>query len=245
MRRSRRFRNTRYRMSRFNNRKKGSLSPSTRARWQLKLNTFKWLKKIFPINLFVVEDIKAKTTGKKKWDKSFSPLEVGKQWFYARVKELGHLITKKGFETKKLREELGLNKNHSKLADKFECHNVDSWVLANSIVGGHLKPDNKSIFRIKPLRFHRRQLHAFQFNIGGIRRNYGRTRSLGFKRGSLVKHTKHGLCYVGGTMKNRISLHNIHTGKRLSQNILVEDCKFRSYSNWIYSRIRSGNSSHE
>jgi len=35
-----------------------------------------------------------------------------------------------------------LKKFKSKLADKFECHNVDSWVLANSITGGHIKPDN-------------------------------------------------------------------------------------------------------
>lgn len=37
---------------------------------------------------------------------------------------------------------------------------------------------------------------------------------MGLKRGSLVKHVKHGLCYVGGTSKGRISLHDM-TGKRL------------------------------
>jgi len=41
------------------------------------------LVKIFPITDFVVEDIKAKTLGKHKWDVSFSPLEVGKEWFHA------------------------------------------------------------------------------------------------------------------------------------------------------------------
>ncbi len=185
---------------------------------------------MFPIARYVVEDIKAKTRkGSKKWNSSFSPLEVGKQWFYVQVKQLGELHLKQGYETKKLRDELGLKKSSSKLADKFECHNVDSWVLANWCVGGHLKPDNKRILKVVPLRFHRRQLHAFQCSKGGIRRNYGSTRSLGFKRGSLVKNNKYGFCYIGGTMKGRISLHSLKTGKRLSQNTKAEDCMFKSY----------------
>ena len=52
---------------------------------------------------------------------------------------------------------------------------------------------------------------------GGIRRSYGSTRSLGFKAGSVVKHPKWGVCYVGGTNSERISLHDLTTGKRLTQ----------------------------
>lgn len=57
---------------------------------------------------------------------------------------------------------------------------------------------------------------------------------MGLKRGSLVKHKKVGLCYVGGTSKNRISLHDLG-GKRLGQSFLLEDCKFLCYNSWTFN----------
>ncbi len=81
MRKSRRYRKCPCRQPRFN-RRIGSLAPSTKARWQWKLRIINWLNKLFPITHYIVEDIKAKTTGKKKWDKLFSPLQTGKNWFY-------------------------------------------------------------------------------------------------------------------------------------------------------------------
>ena len=230
MRKARRCRKTRYRAARFNNRHKSKLPPSTKARWQWKLRVCHWLMKIFPIECFIVEDIKAKTwKGSKKWNTSFSPLEVGKQWFYSELKQLGTLVLKEGWETKEMRDQLGLKKSGAKLDDKFECHNVDSWVLANGYIGGHEVVDNKEMIKLVPLRFHRRQLHALQPVKNGVRRDYGGTRSLGLKRGSLVRHKKYGLCYVGGSKKDRISVHSLESGKRLSQDVRVEDCVFRTY----------------
>jgi len=55
------------------------------------------------------------------------------------------------------------------------------------------------------------------------------TRSLVFKRGSLVRHKRYGLCYVGGSSKGRISVHSLSSGKRLSQSVKIDDCVFRSY----------------
>ena len=234
IRRGRRFRKTRYREARFNNRIKSKLPPSVKARWQWKLNVLNWLSKMFPITHVVVEDICAKTRkGGKKWNKSFSPLEVGKNWFYNKVREKYTLFTKEGWETKGLRDELGLNKSSSKLADKFECHNVDSWILANWCTGGHVVPDNKKLLKLIPLRLHRRQLHDLQFSKKWGRRPYGGTRSLGFKRGSLVKHKKYGTrVYVGGTSKGRISLHSVDSGNRMCQNAKIEDCVFKTYLGW-------------
>jgi hypothetical protein len=57
--------------------------------------------------------------------------------------------------------------------------------------------------------------------------------SLGLKRGSLVKHVKRGLCYVGGTSKGKISLYNLE-GNRLGQKFKVVDCKFVSYNSWVW-----------
>lgn len=230
MRRARRFRNTRRRECRSDNRHKSKLPPSTRARWGLKLTICKHLLKMFPITDFVVEDIKAKTkSGKTKWNVSFSPLEIGKLWFYGEISKLGNLTIKQGHETKELRELSGLKKDKNKLSDSFNAHNVDSWVLANFVVGGHTKPDNEELLKLNPLRFHRRQLHALQFSAGE-RRPYGGTISKGLVRGSLVKNKKFGIVYVGGTMDGKISVHHTETGKRLSQKVNVENCEFLSYN---------------
>ncbi len=215
MRRTRRNRKTPCRKPRFN-RAKGGLAPSTKARWQWKLRLCQWLKSMFPITDFVVDDIAVTTKkGKRRWNVSFSPLEVGKKWFYSELEKLGNVHILKGYETKELRDRHGLSKNSNKLSNSFSTHCVDSWVLANWQVGGHAAPDNKEILFVVPLQFHRRQLHAFQPSKGGVRRAYGGTRSEGFKRGSYIKHPKYGVCYVGGTSKGRISLHSLLDGKRL------------------------------
>lgn len=232
MRRARRFRTTPCRKPRFN-RAKGGLSPSTKARWQWKLRICNWLKKMYPITDFVVEDIKASTKGRRRWDASFSPLEVGKAWFYEYLKGLGTLTLKHGWETKELRDNAGLKKISNKMSESFNAHCVDSWVLANAVVGGHIKPDHTNILLVTPLRFHRRQLHALQPSKGGIRRRYGGTISLGFKRGSLVKHPKFGLTYVGGNSRGKISLHSIADGQRLCQNAVPKDCKFLAFNSWM------------
>ena len=234
MRRARRFRKTPCRQNRANrNINCRRLPPSTKARWQWKLRILNWLKKIYPITDIIVEDIKAWTKkGAKKWNKSFSPLEVGKHWFYNEIRKAFTLSLKQGHETKELRDSLGLKKSKDKMASIFEAHCVDSWVLANSLVGGHIALDNKSLFLVTPIQLHRRQLHRFQPEIGDIRKSYGGTRSLGFKRWSLVKHPKHGLTYIGGHLGNTISLHSVENGKRLTQLAKPSDCKFLSFNSW-------------
>jgi hypothetical protein len=230
MRRGRRFRKTPCRQPRFN-RARGGISPSTKARWQWKLRIARWLSKLYPISVFVVEEVKARTKGQRRWDASFSPLEVGKRWFYGELSKIAEVRTKTGWETKVMRDAKGLKKIGSKTADDFRAHCVDSWVLASSVVGGE-KPENTRLMCVTPLRFHRRQLHALQPARGGIRRPYGGTRSLGFKRGSLVKHPKYGVTYVGGTMNGRLSLHSLEDGKRLCQNAKPSDCQFLAYASW-------------
>ena len=238
MRKNRRSRNCRRRECRHNNRHKSRLPPSTRSRWQLKLRICNHLLKIFPITNFVVEDICAKTKiSKAKWNASFSPLEVGKKWFYSEISKLGNLTTKQGYETKWLRDSFGLKKSKNKMSDTFSAHNVDSWVLANQVVSGHDIPDNESIVKLVPLRFHRRQLHALQPIIGGERRDYGSTMSQGFKRGSLIKHKKYGVVYVGGAMGDRMSVHSVDSGKRLSQKVKIHDCKFLTFCSIRVSTI--------
>ncbi len=234
MRRNRRNRNTPYRKCRLNkNRNKKFLSPSTKARWQAKLRILNYLNKIFPLKLIIVEDIKARTFKKaRKWNLSFSPLQVGKNWFYSKIKEKWKLILRNGYETKEKRDELGLKKKSNKLSVNFYSHCVDSWVLANSYIEGHHSVDNEEVIVMNPIKFIRRQLHNLKFSKNSIRSRRGGTLSLGLKRGSVVKHVKYGICYVGGHSNNRVSLHAFGTGKRLSQFAKLDDIKFLAYNSW-------------
>jgi len=226
LRRTRRNRKTPCRKPRQNRKQsKKRLPPSTRARWQWKLRLAIWLCQLFPVSVFVVEDIKATTFGKKRWDQSFSPLEVGKHWFYGELSKLAPVRTKQGYETKALREQLGLKKTRKKLAEVWEAHCIDAWVLAYSAVGGEIKPDQTSLICISPLTWHHRQLHRFEPEKQGKRKPYGGTLSLGIKRGTLVKHPKWGKAYIGGTMGGKLSLHDLQTGRRLTQSATIADCR--------------------
>jgi len=231
MRKDRRRRKTPCRACR-RNRSRGGIPPSTKARWQWKLRIINWFSKMYPITDFVVEDIKVKSRGQRKWDLSFSPLQTGKQWFYGEIKKLGALHLYSGWETKALRDKLGLKKSSSKMKEVFEAHCVDSWVLANDIIEGHLKPENVRLLCIVPLQFHRRQLHRMTFSKGGKRSLYGGTRSLGLKRGSLIRHPKYGLTYIGGATLRRLTLCSLENGVRVSRDIKKEDCQFLTYSSY-------------
>jgi hypothetical protein len=221
------------------NRSRGSFPPSTKARWQWKLRVLDWLRKMFPVALFVVEDVKAWTKkGQRKWNENFSPIERGKTWFYDELRKRGVVILRAGWETKALRDKLGLKKSSNKGAEVFSAHGMDAWVLANEATGGHEKPDNERLLCVVPLQFHRRKLHFLVPHKGGRRPSYGGTRSLGFKRGSLVKHPKYGVVYVGGTLNGLLSLHSLSTGARLTQRAKSGDCKFLAFNSFRSRSIR-------
>lgn len=225
MRRARRYRKTRRRQCRFNNRLTNAkrIPPSTKARWDTKLRIIQQLKKIIPIQTVVVEDIKATTCkNRRRWNSSFSPLEVGKQYFYRQIDR--KLILMSGIETKALREKFGLEKLKNKSKPVFETHCVDAWVLAASQTGAK-QPTTRSLYYVVPLRWHRRQLHRLQPQKGGKRNRYGGTCSLGLKRGTLINHHKYGFCYVGGNLNGKLSLHSVKTGERLTKYAKKEECK--------------------
>jgi len=235
-RRTRRYRNTPYRTCRPNRaRSSGWIPPSTKARWQLKFNIFNWLKQLYPISCVVIEDVKAITkTNAYRWNNSFSPIQAGKNWFYSRIRDTGiELKLVEGKETHSMRTALGLPKTKHKLTTIFAAHCVDSWVLANSYVGGHTKPELTEVLVLKPLSICRRQLHRFNQSKGGVRQRYGGSMATTVKKGTLAIHPKHGKCYTGGySDKTGMSLHSILTGQRLCQNAKPPDLQFIAYSPW-------------
>jgi hypothetical protein len=210
------------------------MPPSTKARWQWKLQVATFLCRLFPVSGFVVEDIRAAARAGKggKWNRTFSPLQVGKEWFYTALQQLAPVTLKQGWETKALREQLGHKKTSRKLAEVWQAHCVDAWVLAHSVVGGRTRPDNTRLMCITPLVWHRRQLHRLHPEPGGKRKPYGGTLSQGIKRGTLVQHPKWGKAYVGGTRDGKISLHDPQTGKRLTQGAKVADCRVLKLLRW-------------
>jgi len=237
MRRARRQRKWR-RPKRFDNRlnRKNRIPPSTRSRWEAKARVIAQLLHILPITAVVVEDVQAVTRPGKggKWNRSFSPVQVGKEHLYRLLREMGLVVyTRPGWETKVLRERYGLLKTKSKSRQAFESHAADSWALAASVSGAE-KPTCTRLWYLVPARLHRRQLHRLQASKGGVRKPYGGTRTLGLKRGTLVKHPKYGLCSIGGfdRKKQSISLHAYRTNKRLTQGAQVKECQTLTWVAW-------------
>jgi RRXRR protein len=226
MRRARRFRKWR-RPKRFDNRlgRKQRIPPSTRSRWEAKARVVMQLQKILPLTDVVIEDVQAVTRPGKggKWNGSFSPVQVGKEHLYRLLRKMGltvHLC--QGYQTKALRDTYGLKKTKSKSNRSFDSHAVDAWVMAASVSGAE-KPTCTKLWYLVGTRLLRRQL---QPSKRGIRKPRGGTRSLGFKRGTLVLHPKYGRCAIGGfdREKKMISLHAYRTNKRLTQGGKPGDC---------------------
>ena len=233
-RRTRRTRKLRYRKPRFHRkRNKGYAPPSTKARWDYKISVLNWLRKMYPITDVVLENIAARTMkGGRKWNKNFSPLEVGKRYFRDYVIGEGlELWEFQGYETAEMRKSYNLKKNSKKSKRDFYTHCVDSWVLVNEVIGGHVEVDNERVTYLSPIKKHRRQLHVLNFKKG-VRKKYGSTRSLGIERGTLVKHPKWGLTLVGGTSKGRLTLNDVSSNKRLCQNTKKEDLTILTNLKW-------------
>lgn len=232
LRRSRRGRNTPHRQRKANRGSRG-IPPSTKARWYWKYRIARWLSRLFPITIYVIEDTSSRNRSRRRNRcKFFSPIKVGKMFLYGVLSTISPVLVKKGICTKTLREAYGVKKTQEKAEEVWEAHCVDAWVLATEAVSGTTKPDNRSITRVTPIKLNRRQLHITQPEKGGVRRRYGGTRSQGFKRGSWVLHKKWGCCFVGGSSKGFISLHSIRTGRRLTQKAKPHDCKILCYSSW-------------
>jgi len=231
LRRSRRCRNTPYRMCRFN-RTIGLIPPSTKARWDQKIRFLRLLQKMLPITVVNLEDISAVTKkGQRKWNLNFSPLQAGKKYFSNYIKSIGLMLHEtQGFETKEHRDSRGFKKTKKKLDNVWEAHCVDSHSLCEIATGTKIIPF-KGMYIFENFNFSRRQLHVQNFSIGGKRKEYGGTVSLGIPRGSLVRHSKFGLSYVGGASKGFISLHNL-AGKRITQSAKKIDIMVLNNNKW-------------
>ena len=239
-RRSRRCPNRKQRKNR--NAGKEKIPAGTRARWDWKLRILHWLSKLYPLTHVCVEDIKARTIERaKKWNQSFSPLEVGKQWFYTEIRKRWELRTLQGYETKEIRDRLGLKKSSKKLSETFDAHCVDSWCLAYYTVGGLGAPDNTELICVSPIPIKRRELHRQQESKGRKRGRVGGTvLGQGLVKNTLIRHVKYGLKRLAGVnAKGLFSIYSLGN-KRLTTGAKRSDFSVLTRLNFYY---RSGHSS--
>ena len=235
-RRSRKCPNRKSRMNRLANKQR--IPAGTRVRWDWKLRILNWLSNLYPVTQVCVEDIKARTKQyQRKWNLSFSPLEVGKEWFYSEIRKKWELFTIGGHQTKELRDSLGLKKSSKKTAEVFDAHCVDSWCLAYHVIGGNYIVDNTGIFCLSPFQVKRRTLHRQIPQKGGKRSRFGGTRCLDIAKNTLVRHVKYGIAVVCGHQKGGLSLQPIQGGKRLILSAKLEDCKILTRLNFRYKRV--------
>lgn len=185
LRRSRRYRKTRRRPSRWLNRSKTKIPPSILARKQLELKIVTELSKIYPITMIGFEDIKFNHYKDTKGEKGqfFSHVEVGKNWLLDRLKEIAPLRIIRGYETNIRRQRLGLKKEVDKTVRSVDSHVNDCIAMGSIILGlvtnsKMLSIDTKNKFKFDTItrpKYSRRFLHLEQFRKGGIRRRYGGT----------------------------------------------------------------------
>jgi hypothetical protein len=224
MRRARRFRNTRQRPERFDNRNRdGFIAPSQKAKVEFRLKIIKELCKLYPVTEFAMEDV-AFDHYNKRWGKHFSTVEIGKSLLYLELQKIGELHTFKGHETSQERKRLGLKKVSKKAKRSPESHATDAIALASLV-----KPVDivliPSFYVWKRYQNARRQLHRFEPDRKGIRRRYGGSASINpFKKNDVVIYEGE-LARVGGFMDNKMSLHNYDIdNKRFTQSASPEDC---------------------
>ena len=240
-RRSRKCPNRKHRKNR--NAGKAKIPAGTRARWDWKLRILRWLSKLYPVTHVCVEDIKAPTIERaKKWNTSFSPLEVGKKWFYDEIRKRWSLLTLQGYQTKEIRDRLGLKKSSNKLLASFDAHCVDSWCLAYHAVGGKSIPDNTDIFCISPIKIKRRELHRQKESKRRIRSRQGGTvLGNGLIKNTLIKHVRYGIIRLAGVnAKGLFSVYNLEGNKRITTGAKRSDFRVLTRLNFNY---RSGYSS--
>lgn len=215
-----------HRQKRLNNRKGHKLPPSIRANRQLELRVVTELCKVFPVDAIYYEYVKASGS------KSFSPVMVGQKFAIAEMSRLAPVKTVFGYDTAKMRTQLGLIKSKDKSEQTPQSHAVDGIALAThhfiryeafefNYSRGHawngsveITPSLFFVIRRPPIS--RRQLHLMVPVKGGVRRKYGGSTTLfNIRKGDLVRY-KDLIGYCSGFTGKSLSVSNANW-KRLGR----------------------------
>lgn len=249
LRKARRARKCPNRKPRFDNRlvckNRDWLPPSTKARWQFKLNVVDFLMRLYPLSYCVIEDVSVENKkDKPHWNEHFSPVQNGKNWLNRRLDSLfkGNFLKIRGFETSMLRKEYGLIKTKAKSRFTFNAHCVDAWAMAVSIFDPYSlrEPTLTELSVLETRKYRKRQLFQPNVRRGGLRIRSGGTLTMGIRRGSVVNHPKHGVTVVAGggatlgKRKNKLTLiRKDSSNDRVSREVNREDLTIFARNPWI------------
>lgn len=226
VRRARRYRNTRRRPARFDNRRKpaGWIAPSQKAKVDFRTRIVDEHCRIYPISQFAVEDVHFSPLG-RRCNKYTSTVETGKAEFYRHLRPLGTLILYDGFETAEFRRRLGLNKSSRKGDLTWDTHAIDAIAIGCYDIGC-TNPQPPEFWTWRRYAYPRRQLYYYNTIRGGIRVRYGGSWSLPpFKKGDVVQYRGE-IVRVGGYKKGLISLHRFDLlGERITLAGKSGECK--------------------
>lgn len=220
LRRTRRYRNTRRRPCRFDNRsrKDGWIAPSQKAKVQLRLKIARELCRIYPLKRIVVEDVRFNHY-RKRWGKYFSTVEIGKNWLYAELRKLSELVKYDGWQTSVFRGIYDIPKTSDKSALKPESHANDAVAMISGFYNKNINSD-APFWYWQSLELVRRALHRQNFQKGGVRPNFGGTaKNHWLRKGDYVEASQGKKKYKGwvvGIAKAGIGVAN-ECGKRLCQ----------------------------
>lgn len=236
MRRARRFRKTRCRPARFDNRKKpkGWMPPSINAKVEMRIQFIGDILSIYPITTAAVEDVKIDgnklkgQNGRQYW----TWVMVGKTKLFEWLKQRVKLRLYEPLDTARARTAAGLTKIATKGTHVFESQAVDGLGLCILVIG--TKDTTVTGFSIwRRPSIPRRQLHRFEPSKGGIRRPYGGSVSLGFKKNTVVAY-KGELYRTGGNTKGRLSLHSFDFNNwRVIRTAKPELCRKLFMQTWF------------
>lgn len=240
MRRARRFRKTRRRPVRFDNRGKpeGWLPPSIKAKVEMRIQFIKHLLVVYPITTAAVEDVKidGNKLKKQKGREYWTWVMVGKTKLYQWLKQHAELTLYEQPDTARARTEAGLRKVSKKGAHVFESQAVDGLALCLLALGTKdTAVTGFSVWRRPDIP--RRQLHRLEPGKDGIRPLYGGSVALGFKKNTVVEYR--GKYYrTGGTTKGRLSLHSFDfDNRRVTQNARPEECRKLFVQTWFQKKV--------
>lgn len=232
-----------HRQKRFDNRKQKGLPPSIRANKEMEKRIITEICKLFPVTCVVWEVVKAdidQTSGRKgaRSGKGFSPVMVGQAIMVNWLRRYLPVYELQGWQTKLIRERLGLVKIKDKKSQTPQSHAVDGIAVAASYFVRYQAFDNgrerghdwvgwiqltSSPFRVitRP-QLYRRQLH-FENSIkgGGRKRKGGTVTPFGFRCGDYVWAEKAGVIvrgWIGGFSEvNKVVSIYDHNWKRIGQ----------------------------
>lgn len=240
MRRARRFRKTRRRPARFDNRKKpeGWLPPSIKAKVDMRIQFLKHLLGIYPVTTAAVEDVKIdgnKLQGQKGRE-YWTWVMTGKSKLYQWLSQRMELNLYEPPDTARSRTEAGLQKISNKKAHVFESQAVDGLALCLLVMDTQDKTVTSfGVWRRPDIS--RRQLHRFEPQKGGVRPPYGGSVALGFRKNTVVEYQSK-LYRTGGTTKGKLSLHSFdYSNRRITQNAKPEECRKLFVQTWFQKKV--------